>query len=192
MTTTTTHPATVSELSDMVAAFYESHDANPPARATYDAVARALGVADTCTGNSDTAADSVTHTPKSGLSVAFYTVNPTHRGEQVDIPLSAYYNATWNGATYRGNVTLSCRGYHAENENGFSCWDSSSYSAILPDGCRKLVAGLVRDAVIESGISLEDMRGEWVASATYYEISSELYKAKRALDDAARVENGGR
>jgi hypothetical protein len=192
MTTISTHPATVSELSDMVAAFYESHDATPPARATYDAVARALGVAATCTGNSDTAADSVTHTPKTGLSVAFYSVNPTHRGTGDDIPLSAYYTATWNGATYRGNVTLSCRAYHANSEHGFVCWDSSSYSAVLPDGCRKLVAGLVRDAVITSGVLLEDMRGEWAASATYYEISSELYKAKRALDDAARVDNGGK
>jgi hypothetical protein len=191
MTTTTTHPATVSELSDMVAAFYDTHDATPPARATYDAVALALGVADTCTGNSDTAADSVTHTPKTGLSVAFYTVDPTHRTEE-GRPLTAYYSATWNGCIYRGHVILSNRGYHADEPRGFVCFDQSSYSETLPAGCRALVAALVSDAVIESGVSLEDMRGEWAAAATYYEISAHVHKAKMAMYDASRVENRGK
>jgi len=191
MTTATIHPATVSELSDMVTAFYESHDANPPARATYDAVARALGVAETCTGNSDTAADSVTHTPKSGLTVAFYSVNPTHRTE-TDMPLDAYYVATWKGATYRGHVVLSHRGYHADTPQGFLCWDRSAYTTVLPDGCRKLVAELVTNAVISSGVTLADMVQEWHKAATYYEISSQVHAAKMALDGAARIENRGR
>ena len=192
MTTTTTHPATVSELSDMVAAFYESHDANRPARATYDAVARALGVADTCTGNSDTAADSVTHTLKSGLSVAFYSVGATHRTDSLFQPMTAYYLATWKGAEYRGHVILSSQAHHAETPRGFVCWDYGSYSYSLPDGCRKLVAELVADAVVESGVSLEDMRKERAASDLYYSISSQVHAAKMALDDAARVENRGR
>ena len=191
MKTTTTHPATVSALSDIVAAFYESHDANPPTLPTYDAVARALGVADTCTGNSDTAADSVTHTPKSGLSVSFYSVNPNHRTED-GRPLTAYYVATWKGAQYRGHVLLSCRGYHADEPRGFVCYDQSSYAATLPDGCRALVAELVAAAVVASGVNLADMESEWATNSTHYEISSQLAKAKWALEDAARVENRGK
>jgi hypothetical protein len=191
MKITDTRPASVSELSDIVAAFYDSHDANPPARLAYDAIARALGVAPTCTGNSDTAADSATHTPKSGLSVAFYSVNPTHRTE-TDQPLDAYYVATWKGATYRGHVVLSRRGYHADTPQGFLCWDRSSYTAVLPDGCRTLVAELVTNAVIESGVDMGYLRKEWQDAATYYEISAHVHKAKMALDDAARVENRGR
>jgi hypothetical protein len=186
-----TRPASVSELSDIVTAFYESHDANPPTLPTYDAVARALGVADTCTGNSDTATESVAHTPKSGLSVAFYSVNPTHRNEE-GRPLTAYYVATWKGAQYRGHVLLSCRGYHADEPRGFVCYDQAPYSANLPDGCRTLVAALVADAVVSSGVNLADMVQEWAAAATYYEISSQLSKAKWALEDAARVENRGK
>lgn len=190
-TISTTYPASVSELSDIVAAFYDSHAANPPARLAYDAVARALGVAESCTGNSDTAAESVTHTPKSGLSVAFYSVNPTHRTE-TDMPLDAYYVATWKGATYRGHVVLSRRGYHADTPNGFLCWDRSAYTAVLPDGCRKLVAELVTSAVIESGVDMGYLRKEWQDSATHYELSSQIHAAKMALDGAARIENRGR
>lgn len=191
MNITDTRPASVSELSDIVAAYYDSHDANPPTRTTYDAIARALGVAATCNGNSDTAADSVTHTPKSGLTVAFYSVNPTHRTE-TDQPLDAYYVATWKGATYRGHVVLSHRGYHADSPNGFLCWDRSAYTAVLPDGCRTLVAELVTNAVISSGVTLADMVQEWNTAATYYEISANVHKAKMALYDAARVENRGK
>lgn len=191
MTTTTTHPATVSELSDIVAAFYESHDANPPMLPTYDAVARALGVAESCTGNSDTVAESVAHTPKTGLVVSFYSVNPNHRTE-LGRPLTAYYSAMWNGCQYRGHVILSNRGYHSENERGFVCYDQSSYSETLPAGCRKLVAELVAAAVVDSGVNLADMEQEWAAHSTHYEISSHIYKAKYSLEDAARVENRGK
>jgi len=178
-----TRPAGVSELSDIVAAFYDSHDANPPARTTYDAVARALGV-------SDPESECITHTPKSGLYVVFHGVQPTHRTE-TDQPLDAYYVATWKGATYRGHVVLSRRGYHADTPHGFICWDRSAYTAVLPDGCRKLVAELVTNAVISSGVTLADMVQEWHKAATYYEISAHVHKAKMALDDAARVENRG-
>jgi hypothetical protein len=191
MKITDTRPASVSELSDIVAAYYDSHGANPPTRTTYDAVARALGVAESCTGDSNTAAESVAHTPKSGLSVAFYSVNPTHRTE-TDQPLDAYYVATWKGATYRGHVVLSHRGYHADTPQGFLCWDRSAYTAVLPDGCRKLVAELVTNAVISSGVTLADMVQEWNAAATYYEISSQVHAAKMALDGAARIENRGK
>lgn len=191
MTTISTHPATLSELSDMVAAFYDSHDANPPTLATYDAVARALGVAETCTGNSATAADSVAHTPKSGLVVSFYSVNPNHRTED-GRPLTAYYSATWNGCIYRGHVILSNRAYHSENERGFTCYDQSSYMETLPAGCRKLVAELVAAAVVDSGVNLSEMETEWATHSTHYEISSHIYKAKFSLEDAARIENRGR
>ena len=184
MKITDTRPASVSELSDIVAAYYDSHDANPPARSTYDAVARALGVSDPVT-------ECVTHTPKAGLYVVFHSVQPTHRTE-TDQPLDAYYVATWKGATYRGHVGLSRRGYHADTPNGFLCWDRSSYTETLPDGCRKLVAELVTNAVISSGIDLGYLRKEWQDAATYYEISAHIHKAKMALDDAARVENRGR
>jgi hypothetical protein len=187
MTTTSTRPDTVTALAAIVEAFYDAHDATPPPRATYDAVARALGVADTCTGNSDTAIESVAHTPKAGLSVSFYSVNPTHRNEE-DRPLTAYYVATWKGAQYRGHVLLSCRGYHADEPNGFTCFDQSSYTETLPAGCRALVAELVTNAVIDSGVNLAEMQTEWATAATYYEISSELSKAKWALDSAARIE----
>ena len=188
--TTIIHPATVSELSDIVAAFRDSHEATPPTRATYDAVARVLGVADTCTGNSDTATDSVAHTPKAGLSVSFYSVGATHRTE-TNRPLTAYYVAKWKGAEYRGHVLLSNRGYHADTARGYVCFDQSSYTAVLPDGCRTLVAELVANAVHLSGVSLEDMEKEWECSATYYEISSQLSKASWALQDAARTEKKG-
>lgn len=191
MPTTIIHPDTVSALADIVEAYHDAHESRPPSRVTYDAVARALGVAPECTGNPDTATESVTHTPKAGLSVAFYSVNPTHRTE-TDKPMTAYYVATWKGASYRGHVEMSCRGYHADNANGFICYDTYAYSDVLPDGCRKLVAQLVTDAVISSGVSLDDMRREWAAAANYYEIASHLYAAKRALDDARRVEMGGR
>ncbi len=193
MLTTITHPQTVSELADIVEAFYQAHDATPPPRASYDAVARALGVATTCTGNPDTAAESLTHTPKAGLSVSFYSAEPTHRTEGADIPLTAYYVATWKGAKYRGHIVLSSRGYHADEPNGFVCWDRNAYTDSLPDGCRKLVAQLVTDAVKSSGVSLDDMRQEWQQSATYYEISSKLYEAKNATEWAQRViEKAGR
>jgi hypothetical protein len=191
MPTTTTHPETVSALADIVTAYHDAHGTCTPSRATYDAVARALGVADTCTGNPDTATESVTHTPKKGLELSFYSVNPTHRTE-TDKPMTAYYVAKWNGEIYRGHVEMSARGYHADNANGFTCFDTYHYSAVLPDGCRKLVAQLVTDAVISAGVSLDDMRAEWAAAANYYEISSHLYAAVRALDSAARVEKGGR
>ena len=191
MTTISTHPANVSELSDIVAAFYDAHDANPPTLWAYDAVARALGVAESCTGDSNTAADSVTHTPKTGLSVAFYSVNPTHRTE-LGRPLTAYYVATWKGYQYRGHVILSARGYHADEPRGFVCFDQGAYNGTLPDGCRALVAELVALAVVDSGVNLVDMESEWAAAATYYEISAHIHKAKMALCDAARVENRGR
>jgi hypothetical protein len=54
------------------------------------------------------------------------------------------------------------------------------------------VAALVADAVVSSGVNLADMVQEWAAAATYYEISSQLSKAKWALEDAARVENRGK
>jgi hypothetical protein len=106
--------------------------------------------------------------------------------------MTAYYVAKWNDGIYRGHVEMSARGYHADNANGFTCFDTFHYSAVLPDGCRKLIAQLVTDAVISAGVSLDEMRAEWAAAANYYEISSHLYAAVRALDSAARVEKGGR
>ena len=192
MKTLDTRPATVSALADIVTAYYEKYDTFSPPRRAYDAVARALGVAVTCTGNSDTAAESVTHTPKAGLSVAFYSVGATHRTESPDRPLTAYYVATWKGEKYRGHVVLSRGGYHRDTPNGFICYDQAPYTVALPDGCRTLVAALVTNAVIESAIDLDYLCREWADSGTYYEISSYIHKAKMALEDAARVENRGR
>jgi hypothetical protein len=61
----------------------------------------------------------------------------------------------------------------------------------LPVGCRRLVVELVEAAVIASGVSLDEMRAEWSAAATYYDIQRYLYRAKVALDDARRVEMRG-
>lgn len=192
MKTLDTRPATVSALADIVTAYYEKFDTFSPPTETYDAVARALGVAPTCTGNSDTAAESVTHTPKAGLSVAFYSVGATHRAESPDRPLTAYYVATWKGEKYRGNVILSRQGYHRDTPNGFHCYDQAPYSDVLPVGCRTLVADLVTKAVIDSAIDMDHLCREWADSGTYYEISSHIHKAKMALEDAARVQNRGR
>jgi hypothetical protein len=175
----------------MVTAFYESQVANPPTLTTYDAVARVLGVAESCTGDSKTAAESVAHTPKSGLSVSFYSVNPNH-GTEDGRRLTAYYSAMWNGCIYRGHVILSNRAYHSENARGFVCYDKSNYGVTWPVGCRKLVAELVAVAVVNSGVNLADMESEWAAHSNYYEISSHIYKAKYSLENAARVENRGR
>jgi len=191
MPTTITHPDTVSALADIVTAYHDAHETRTPSRATYDAVARALGVGIECTGNPDTATESVTHTPKAGLSVAFYSVGPTHRSEKDDNPMTAYYVATWRGDIVRGHIKLSTRGYHADLPNGFVCFDQCAYMEPLPIGCRTLVSGLVESAVIASGVSLDEMRAEWSAAATYYDIQSYLYRAKVALDDAARVEMRG-
>jgi hypothetical protein len=191
MPTTITHPDTVSALADIVTAYHDAHETRTPSRATYDAVARALGVGIECTGNPDTAAESVTHTPKAGLSVAFYSVGPTHRSEGTDNPMTAYYVATWRGDIVRGHIKLSTRGYHADTPRGFVCFDQCAYMEPLPVGCRRLVVELVEAAVIASNVSPDEMRAEWSAAATYYDIQSYLYRAKVALEDAARVEMRG-
>ena len=170
--------------------YYELHDANPPALDTYRKVADVLGISPSCTGNSDTAAESVAHTPKAGLVVSFYTFAPAHRGEN-DVA-NAYYVATWNGYIYRGDVGLSDRAYHSDNANGFTCFDQSRYTATLPDGCRKLVADIVTRAVVTSGVSLADLHAERNQNSVHYAVSSDLYKAKTALDDALRTATKGK
>lgn len=190
MKITTTGP--VGELSATVTAFHEQWGTRVPPVPTFDAVARALGVAVTCTGNSDTAAESVTHTPKAGLTVSFYSVGPTHREEQNYRPLTAYYVAQWKDAEYRGHVIMSCGGYHGETVNGFVCLDQGHYVETLPNGCQKLVAELVTNAVIESGASVEELKAEWAATGHHYSISAKLYAAYFAMNDAARLEERGR
>lgn len=180
---------TVATLAATVTAFYEDWEKFAPARTSFDKIARALGVAVTCTGNSDTAAESVQHTPKKGLSLAFYSVNPSHRTEQEARPLEAHYIATWNSAKYRGRVILSTGGYHSENPNGFQCFDTYDHAATLPDQCRKMIAELVTNAVLEAGTDLEQLRCEWRDSGTYYDISHYLYQAHAALYDATRAES---
>ena len=179
---------TVAELAATVTAFYEDWETFYPCRASFDKIARALGVAVTCTGNSDTAAESVQHTPKKGLSVAFYSVNPSHRTEQEDRPLDAHYIATWKDATYRGRVIMSTGGYHSENPNGFLCFDTYDYAATLPDQCRKMIAEIVTNAVLAAGTNLDQLRREWRDSGTYYDISHYLYKAHDALYEADKAE----
>ena len=179
---------TVAELAATVTAFYEDWDTFAPARSSFDKIARALGVAVTCTGNSDTAAESVQHTPKKGLSVAFYSVNPSHRTEQEDRPLDAHYIATWKDATYRGRVIMSTGGYHSENPNGFLCFDTYDYAATLPDQCRKMIAEIVTSAVLAAGTNLEQLKREWRDSGTYYDISHHLYKAHDHLYEASKAE----
>lgn len=170
--------------------YYESHDANPPTLDMFRKVADVLGISPSCTGNSDTATESVAHTPKAGLVVSFYTFAPAHRGETyLGI---AYYTATWKGGTYRGNVGVSDKGYHSDSANGFVCWDMANYSATLPDGCRKLVAEIVTSAVVASGVSLADLHAERDRNSVHYAVSSELHKAKRALDDAVRTATKGK
>lgn len=185
MPTTITHPETVSALADIVTAYHDAHESRTPSLATYDAVARALGVSDPVT-------ECVTHTPKAGLYVVFHSVQPTHRSEGDDNPLTAYYVATWRGDIVRGHIKLSTRGYHADTPRGFVCWDQCAYMEPLPTGCRRLVVELVEAAVVASGVSFDEMRAEWAATATYYDILSYLNRAKIALDDAARVEMRGR
>lgn len=187
-TETLKNGGTVAELAATVAAFYGDWEKFAPARSSFDKIARALGVAVTCTGNSDTAAESVQHEPKKGLSLAFYSVNPSHRTEQDTRPLDAHYVATWKEATYRGRVILSTGGYHSENPNGFLCFDTYDYAARLPDQCRMMIAALVTNAVLAAGTNLEQLRREWHDVGTYYEISHHLYQAHAALDDATRAE----
>jgi hypothetical protein len=181
---TTTTERTVGELAAYLREYYEQHEKNPPARVNFDKVAEALGVAEYESGT-DKITNCKEHTPKAGLSVRFYSVNPAHRGETYI--MDAYYVATWRGAEYRGHVCLSDTRYHADNANGFTCWDRSSYSTPLPDGARKLVAGIVTQAVKGSGVSLEDLKAERLDSNVFYAVSSELYSMQRAADNAARI-----
>jgi hypothetical protein len=183
MDTTTTR--TVGELAVYLEEYYEQHEQNPPARVNFDKVAAALGVGRECTGNPDTATGSVEHTPKAGLSVRFYSVNPAHRNERYI--LDSYYVATWRGAEYRGHICLSDTAYHADNVNGFTCWDRSSYSTPLPDGARRMVADIVTQAVKGSGVSLEELKNEKIESNIFYAVSSQLYAARMAVDGAARI-----
>lgn len=181
----TTTQTTVGELAVLLHAYYIEHEQNPPARVNFDKVAEALGVAAECTGNPDTAKESKEHTPKAGLSVRFYSVNPGYRSEQY--VLDAYYVATWRGAEYRGHVCLSDTAYHADTPHGFTCWDRSSYSATLPDGARRMVADIVTQAVKSSGVSLEELKKERAESNVFYAVNSELYKMQRAAVDASRI-----
>jgi hypothetical protein len=185
---TLTTPQTVADLVEVVNTFYMNHEQNPPATPTFDKVARALGVAETCTGNPDTAQQSKEHTPKKGLVVQFYTAAPGYRSER--FVMNCYYVATWGGAKYRGHVVLSDVGYHADTPAGFVCFDQSSYSETLPDGCRKLVARIVTDAVIDSGVALADLKTERAEHSRHYEVQSKLYAAVRGVEDAERAEKG--
>jgi len=188
--TTTTTPRTLAELAEIVEAFTAEFDARPPLRDKFDIIANRLGVAPECTGNPATAEQSTTHTPKTGLSVQFYSVNPAHRAEN-DL-LDAYYVAQWRGAEYRGHVVVSTRGYHSDNPNGFMAFDRSSYTATLPDGCRQLVAKLLTNAIVGSGVTVDQLAYQRQQMNTFHAVSAELYKAKRAMGDAHRAMNGGR
>jgi hypothetical protein len=190
MTTTTTTPRTIAELAEIVEAFTAEFDARPPLRDKFDIIANRLGVAPECTGNPATAEQSTTHTPKAGLTVQFYSVNPAHRGE--NYILDAYYVAQWRGAEYRGHVVISTQGYHSDAPGGFMAFDRSSYSATLPQGCRQLVAELVKGAIVGSGVTVDQLAYQRGNMNTFHAVHAELYKATRAMDDARRAMNGGR
>lgn len=187
MPTKIIHPQKVSELADIVEAYYEMYENNRPSRSTYDAVAKHLGIADTCTGDPKTANESATWEPKTGLSVSFHSVNPTGEDNEAHL-MNAYYVATWRGEIYRGHILLSNQNWYAKEPDGFLCWDRSAYTESLPDGCRKLVAQLVTDAVKSSGISLVLMRKESEKSAKWVKVLSEISRAKWSLDKARRIQ----
>lgn len=184
---TTSHTRTVTELAAYLSDYYEHYETLKPALPGFETVARALGVAATCTGNPDTAADSVTHTPKSGLTVAFYSFNPGHHKSQE--LATAYYVASWRGEQYRGNVIVSDRSYHAQNKNGFVCTDIGTHWQQLPTGCRQLVAAIVTEALINSGVSLGQLNSERAEHTIYYRISAKLYDMKRGAEEAAAIAN---
>lgn len=169
---------------------YESYD-TPPPMPTHDALAVALGVHVDCTGNSDTAKLSRPHNPKSGLDINFYAVGPAHRNEHYTS--RAYYQATWKGGTYRGDIVVSTAGYHSGNLYGFSCFDMSQYSVKLPEGCRKLIAGIVDSTLGRFPIgTIDKLKEEYDISARHYAVSSHLAKVHFSADDAVRAfKNGG-
>lgn len=169
-------PTSAAEMARIMDQFHEWHDNNKPSVPSFDRIGAALQL--------DTA-----QVLKTGLEVTFYVARPADRSESY--LLCAYYAATWRGATYRGDVGLSNRGYHADTANGFVCWDSSRYCDKLPDGCRQLIAARVTAAVLESGVLLADMETEKAAYSAYYAAASEIYKAKSALELAARYEERG-
>ena len=177
----------IQELAALAEKLYEQYDKAPPAPA-HDALAAALGVAAECTGNSDTAILSRVHTPKSGLVVSFYAVSPAHRTERY--LTRAYYQAEWKGAKYRGDIIVSTTNYHADNDRGFSCFDLSHYAEHLPEGCRKLVAGIVADTLADLPAgTLDALAVEFATAGKHWEISSYLHKVNMAADDALRAYN---
>lgn len=179
---------TLAQLAEKLSEQYDTGPATP----AHDLLAVALGVAPECTGNSDTAILSRVHTPKAGLVVSFYSVGPAHRGE--NFTTRAYYQAEWKGAKYRGDIIVSTNAYHADNARGFSCFDLSHYTEQLPDGCRKLIAGIAADALasLPAG-TLDALAVEFATCGKHWEISSYLHKVRMASDDALRAfKNGGK
>lgn len=176
----------VSDLAAMVEAWHNAHEQNQPPRVAFDKVAAALGVGSDCTGDPATARSSVTHTPKSGLTVSFYTFAPGHESDSGHVA-TAYYVATWRGAEYRGNVVVSTAGYHSAAPAGFVVYDATRWDA-LPDGCRKIAAALVEDAMHESGVTLAALVEERAAANLHARIHAATWQAVAALRDAANAE----
>jgi hypothetical protein len=50
-----------------------------------------------------------------------------------------------------------------------------------------MVADIVTQTVKGSGVSLEELKNEKIASNVFYAVSSKLHAARMAVDDAARI-----
>ena len=184
---------TVHRVAEIVEMLYTQTESTKAPRPVADALAAALGVADTCTGNPATAAASKEYAPKAGLSFRFYSVEPGYRTDTNTL-IRCGYVAEWRGIEYRGEV-VGVRGLVDSDGHSWAVrfYDATRYAATLPDGCRKLVCAAVSAAAASvPGLTVDSLTDEKENANRLGAVHSAVWAAYREIRNAAEIAAGGR
>lgn len=184
---TETETLTLAAVAAMVERLHEQYDTDRVPLPWCQALATDLGVAATCTGNSETAKHSRQYNPKTGFTFGFYYVLPGYRNDTHEL-VRVGYVGQWRGVEYRGEIV----GTDYLKENAPRFYDVTRYAATLPDGCRKLIVAQVAASAVAVGVTVAALQAEKDASNRASAIYSATYTALRELRNAAEIEAGGR
>lgn len=182
---TETETITLAAVAAMVERLHEQYNGDRVPLPWCQALATDLGVAATCTGNSETAKESRQYNPKTGFTFGFYYVAPGYRNDTREL-VRVCYVGQWRGVEYRGEVV------GAAGLAGTVFYDATRYAATLPDGCRKLIVAQVAASAVAVGVTVAALEAEKDASNRASAIYSATYAALRELRNAAEIEAGGR